>query len=434
MSTTANSKAAFLSQLSDLNLLDIKEKFVENGWETFGDFGFGCSCQTDTKSIEDEIVKPLCGENKVYAARIRRLFAMSFVIASAEAEKFLSPDADPVIKLHPAEREERRNLVSSRITGFVMTGELDPSARLIDKCVTILNTGAVKYIAWAKCTTAQSELIDVHEVVGLRLDDKGLLVRAAPSEGPDTDTSTDLLLDNTLRRRALAADIASLCQYEVMQLWHEQLKAALLRVQPPGFSKVSYSQIRNADQELWRRVAEKCRSGCKRPSPTEPSAFETAFKALCFDSEVRIFLSPLPRGTSSSSSASPASSSFSGPSDSALAKQNQKLANSVSQLRNEIANLKRKSNSEPEHRPNKTRRGTANRPNNDDKGKGKGTGSVPQGLIGKRTKTDAGDSLCYNFNLPKGCSLAPPGSRCQRGWHLCAEPGCAAPHSLQSHR
>ena len=41
---------AFLSQLSDLNLLDIKEKFVENGWETFGDFGFGCSCQTDTKS------------------------------------------------------------------------------------------------------------------------------------------------------------------------------------------------------------------------------------------------------------------------------------------------------------------------------------------------------------------------------------------------
>jgi len=79
------------------------------------------------------------------------------------------------------------------------------------------------------------------------------------------------------------------------------------------------------------------------------------------------------------------------------------------------------------------------------KGHGKGKGckgsnkkgrgpNVPKGLINKSLQTDAGERLCWAFNLEKGCSDAPPGGKCARGLHLCTEPGCQKPHSMQNHK
>ena len=42
--------------------------------------------------------------------------------------------------------------------------------------------------------------------------------------------------------------------------------------------------------------------------------------------------------------------------------------------------------------------------------------------------------LCWAFNLPGGCNKVAPGSACDRGLHLCAEPGCQKPHSMQQHQ
>ena len=38
----ANSEAAFLSALTDHDLLSIKGRFDEHGWNTFSNFGFSC--------------------------------------------------------------------------------------------------------------------------------------------------------------------------------------------------------------------------------------------------------------------------------------------------------------------------------------------------------------------------------------------------------
>jgi len=65
------------------------------------------------------------------------------------------------------------------------------------------------------------------------------------------------------------------------------------------------------------------------------------------------------------------------------------------------------------------------------KAKGAGHDRLPAGLQGKRGKTDNTEPLCFNFNLPKGCTGARPGERCSRGWHLCAQPSCSQAHSLQ---
>ena len=76
------------------------------------------------------------------------------------------------------------------------------------------------------------------------------------------------------------------------------------------------------------------------------------------------------------------------------------------------------------------------------KGDGKGDKSrrdrksnqpMPKGLSGKSSRTAAGDSICFGFNLGS-CTGAAPGGKCNRGMHVCAEPGCEKPHKLSDHR
>ncbi len=66
------------------------------------------------------------------------------------------------------------------------------------------------------------------------------------------------------------------------------------------------------------------------------------------------------------------------------------------------------------------------------KGKGKGAGPMPKGLIGKARTTEDGRPICFNFNL-EGCPNAQRGDRCPRGFHVCAEPGCEGNHPLHEH-
>ena len=73
------------------------------------------------------------------------------------------------------------------------------------------------------------------------------------------------------------------------------------------------------------------------------------------------------------------------------------------------------------------------------KGKGKkertGTskgGNMPPELRGKAKATKAGDPICFAYNV-NGCSNAKHGGRCNRGLHVCAEPGCEQPHPIGQH-
>lgn len=50
------------------------------------------------------------------------------------------------------------------------------------------------------------------------------------------------------------------------------------------------------------------------------------------------------------------------------------------------------------------------------------------------------DPLCFGFNSTSGCphgvdqgGSVQPGERCAKGFHLCMEPKCLQPHSLQQH-
>ena len=68
------------------------------------------------------------------------------------------------------------------------------------------------------------------------------------------------------------------------------------------------------------------------------------------------------------------------------------------------------------------------------KDKFKRTGNVVQEFEarGNAKKTRTGDTLCFNYNLPQGCTLAAPGQRCRNGLHVCSAINCQDKQHLHS--
>ena len=83
-------------------------------------------------------------------------------------------------------------------------------------------------------------------IKGLRLTADGIILRDVAPEST-TDLAGEFLWDYALRRHACAADIAGLLSFEAMDSWHDTLMSYFLLAPPPGYRKVSWSQLRSAD-------------------------------------------------------------------------------------------------------------------------------------------------------------------------------------------
>ena len=97
--------------------------FQKEGWVTHGDFGFACSSPGDASLVQAEVIVPLIGkapseeadeetlkkwaEAKKLIPRIRRAWTTSHHIASDDASRLSCQDPDPIVRLHPAEREQK---------------------------------------------------------------------------------------------------------------------------------------------------------------------------------------------------------------------------------------------------------------------------------------------------------------------------------------
>ena len=95
--SAADSQAVFFARLAELELTDLKPKFVANGWVTFNDFAFSCSDPTgkDTAIFKKEVLDVLAPDSSdaPKIPRIRRLYTQSYVIGAAEMERFGNPTA-----------------------------------------------------------------------------------------------------------------------------------------------------------------------------------------------------------------------------------------------------------------------------------------------------------------------------------------------------
>ena len=220
----ADSVTCFDAALVELGLTDIKSKFADEGWATFNDFAFSSSDTSgkSTETFEKEVVPKLIdldnATEKKLLARLRRLYAQSYIIMSSTMEALAKPQGvDERVHMSGPDRAMRLKALKDRLTGVKIVKQNVPSITLTDRFATILKTGSVKYISWERCTSRDAELMEEPEVRGLRLTAKGELTQDLMPD-QHTDLSSELLWDYALRRRAVAGDVAGLMTFEAATL------------------------------------------------------------------------------------------------------------------------------------------------------------------------------------------------------------------------
>ena len=399
MTSLTESRAAFEARATDVGLsADDIAALTGSGITSLARLAFA-AVQPGAQPTNDQ-VRELFGTRVVNAgvvAATKRLLFESHTLVVADLKQKVEKGDDPTAqRLNPAERESRITRQRARLTGLTHRGVEEVAFEAYNIVYGMLQQDTLVYQHPNKFTTRQHELQLKKAVKEVALDGSGsLTVRDKPQQAT-CDTNGELELVQALRRRALAFDLVGACSYETMNMYHSLLVQRIQDAPPPNYARVSVVQALRADRAAFTRVAEKVRSLKVGADGARP--LDHAFEHILEDTHVSFHLLPL---------AIPEKSKHPQPP------------------------LKRSHDNQQHEdkggRPQKKGKGS---------GKGKKGGTrlrVPKELIGKWSQNKEGERLCWAFNMQCGCKDAAPGGSCSRGLHLCAEPGCLQPHSLQEH-
>ena len=327
----------------------------------------------------------------------------TLVVANIKAEINKKDDASSQSLLPSAERDRRIEDQRKRLAGLRLKGDEEVAYTSYDLAFTMLEKDTITYLHPEKFVTRRAELLQKRPLKQLALDQDSLTVKEKPLD-MTCSTRTELELVQAFRRRALAFDLVGLASYEVMNSYHAEVLGHMQEDPPPGYSQVSVTQVLRADRAVFLHLAETLTSLKQNVAGELP--LEKELMATLARPNVSFHLLPL----ANSAPARP------------VPKANPNNAN------------KRKLEDPP--------RVTAPVPPKHPKTKGKGKGkskrkgrgpNVPKELVGKALETTDGRRICWPYNMSSGCKDASAGGQCQRGAHVCAEPGCGKPHSLLSH-
>jgi len=301
-------------------------------------------------------------------------------------------------------------LVQGKLTGTVLEGELQPSYHRVDLRANMFELGQVSYVPWEKCTKCDAEMKGIKIEKIWKPDSEGLIQESSTSTVPSADIGSDLLLRYALQRRGIALEIANICDFQAQELWIGILFDTLLSPAPPGYHKVTWNQLKRADEEMFRRIARECTGGLRFGLGERPP-FEMALKKLLYDPGVRLIRMPLPASSSSSSGGTAIVMHDGTP----YAPSKRQLKRLNQQKKAELDNAQKVA-----------------RTGNKGDGKGKGTDNLKLMANKTRALPSNGEPICFNYNI-RGCPNAAAGGRWPRGWHVCAEPGCQKDHPMSAH-
>ncbi|CAE6946874.1 SLC24A2 [Symbiodinium sp. CCMP2592] len=209
--STANFRARAIALGLDEAVL---QKIIDGGIDTLAKFAFSSSY---TPGAQDEgpfleSISTLLGRSGSVGelSVLRRLFHESYSLTSAELKQSVERVEDgPVKRLAQPDRADRLAKQQKRLPGINIRGPLEPSDRLVDRCVAIYEENRLVYVELSACTSKEDEIKqatlkeDRHLVVesggNVRL--KGLV-----NNKMDADISSDLLMRYALTRRGLAME------------------------------------------------------------------------------------------------------------------------------------------------------------------------------------------------------------------------------------
>ena len=210
---------------------------------------------------------------------------------------------------------------------------------------------------------------------------------------------------------------------------HEKLISMLfevyMRTPPPGYEKVSLTQVKEADKALFLRLMEETRDGIRVVNGVRP--VENALKTVMFELRIQHMLMPLPMAAITSGSSGLKRQASPTNNKEVLSRNQRRRLAAQKKLQDGKGNGGNDTVSFPPAPPpfqGAAASGT--------KGGGRGKGGVkgskmPRQLIGMINMV-GNKRICFDYII-SGCSKAQAGGQCPKGWHLRCMPGCGQAHS-----
>ena len=345
------------------------------------------------------------------AAAKRLVFeSQTLIVADMKSRVDKREDASTAT-MAPAERESRINAQRKRLGGLRLKGDEENAFANYDLVLQMMERDSLIYLAPERFQTRRFELQHKKQAKEIAIDDNVLTLKDRKQDFT-CSTRTELETMQALRRRALAFDLVGLCDYNVANQYNSELIQHLQETAPPGYSEISVAQVLRADRAAFLHLAERLPSLKKRADGSKP--FQEMLQSVLAHPTVSFHLLPLARGSDKASAA-----------QNTAPKKPRGKKRPAPELSNTMA-----SPSAPRARSPSGAKGKGK-----SAGKRRGRGpNVPKPLINKSLETSQGQRICWAYNLSNGCKNAMPGQSCNRGVHVCAEPGCEQAHSLLEHQ
>ena len=285
-----------------------------------------------------------------------------------------------------SEKVERVRLLKSRLPGLVITPS-EPSHSLIDRAVQQFEENSLSYIDLGKATSRQQEVNAVKQRTSISFDAAGNIKLNRKEKDLECSVTGEMDLRAAFTRRALAYDLASVCTFQVMDLWTQTLFETWREAPPAGYCFVSMDQILAADRHLWQKVAEDTRS-------TSQVCGRLHREVWSVHPQVQFRFMPLPLAASSSSRSTPYP-----PPPAPLGNPNAKGPGK-----------------------GKTARAASETPKASEQYKGKI--QIPENCEIHFNENDKQKPICMKFNVGACRVKVARGKRCQFGFHKCWVKGC----------
>jgi hypothetical protein len=404
MAAYAESAASFKHRCTEIGLSAAEINALETqNLKTFNNLAFavcGQPGQLDAGRFQQVMDGAFHAPTIGLESMMRQLSYEAITVAVAAIRLRVEPQQEGQIKrLPPQERDERIRKQSASITGFTIQGDYEPAHAVVDFFTTMLEECAPRYLPLSKCISREQELqsqrVDKRIVV---LEDQQLQVK---NRAPDAvaDLSTDLKVQNAFIRRGLACEQAGLISYATHEKVRHAFMAHMTRAPPGGFKAPDIAAVLRADKELWMKAFERCKSSI-RMEPSGKSSMDVALMELHNAPEVVFHLLPTPAAGGTKRQRSPESPA----------------------------------GTKGEADPPQPRGKPAAKPKNKNKKRTGDRVKVPDSLKGYSGMNKDNLRVCYNYNLPHGCSNGTHEkdghTRCVKGCHECIK--CGGRHSMQA--
>jgi hypothetical protein len=241
-------------------------------------------------------------------SQCRRLFFESQALCLQDLRQKVERTEHSDAKVLPlAEKVEKINQLKVRLPARLITQQLEPSHRLVDKAVQQWEGNGLRYLELTACTNREPEVLAEKSTPSLTFGSTGNIEVTKKQELTQRSLTGDLRLRTAMQTRTLAYELAGVASFVVMEKWANLLFEKLQQDPPRGYRYVAHDELLRADKALRLHVAEETRAQVQGNGLKKP--VDEGIEKWSLHAEIQYHIMPLPAAPHGASVTKPAASS-----------------------------------------------------------------------------------------------------------------------------